>query len=79
MVVVVVGFNPCFVVPFKTVFAFAFGFPFFGFAFGFTVFAFGLAFTFGFIFAFGCTFPFTLGRGAGCREAKRRLFACGSS
>ena len=57
MVVVVVCFNPCFVVPFKTVFAFAFGFTVFGFAFGLTVFAFGLAFTFGFIVAFCCMFP----------------------
>ena len=60
MVVVVVCFNPCFVVPFGlTVFAFAFGLT--GFAFALTVLT-------GFTFAFS----------AGCRVAKRRLFACGS-
>ena len=39
MVVVVVCFNPCFVVPFKTVFAFALGFPVF--ALGFPIFSAG--------------------------------------
>ena len=65
MVVVVGSFNPCFVVPFGlTVFAFAFGLT--GFAFALTVF--GLTVLTGFAFAFS----------AGCRVAKRRLFACGS-
>ena len=71
MVVVVVCFNPCFVVPFKTVFAL--GFPVFGFAFGLTVFAFALT-VFGLTVLTGFAFAFS----AGCRVAKRRLFACGS-
>ena len=62
LVVVVVGFNPCFVVAFKTVFAFAFAFPkVVAFAFGFkAVFAFALGFTtvFAFTFGFGTVFAF---------------------
>ena len=67
----VVRFNPHFVVPFKTVFAFAVGLSVFGFAFGLTVFAFalgfpafafalgfGTAFSFGTVFGFGTVFSF---------------------
>jgi len=69
---VVVGFNPCFVVAFKSVFAFALAFKqTFAFAFGFgAVFAFAFAFALGFgavfafAFAFGAVFPFAFCFGA---------------
>ena len=55
----VVRFNPHFVVPFKTVFAFAVGLSVFGFAFGLTVFAFALGFpAFAFALGFGTAFSF---------------------
>ena len=68
LVVVVVGFNPCFVVAFKSVFAFALAFKqVFAFAFGFGAvfaFAFGFGAVFAFAFAFGAVFPFAFCFGA---------------
>ena len=60
LVVVVVGFNPCFVVACKTNFALAFDFrTVFAFVFGFGAvfaFAFGLGALFAFAFGFGALF-----------------------
>ena len=65
LVVVVVGFNPCFVVACKTNFALAFDFrTVFAFVFGFGAvfaFAFGLGALFDFVFSLGALFAFGFG------------------